>query len=81
MQHHLSRRFATRHRHCQGGMHQFLLHAVMHVPAHYRPGIQVEHYHQIQPPLTSPDIGHIRHPVLIDVASSELSLQQIGRHG
>lgn len=74
MQNHFSRRLATRHRHRQSGMHQFLLLSVMHCSAHDSPGVQVQYHRQVQPNFTGPDIGHIQHPPLIDVTSSELSL-------
>ena len=73
MQNHLSRRLATCHSHRQGCMYQFLLHSVMHCPAHDSPGVQAQYHRQIQPPFASPDIGHIRHPALIDVTSSNVT--------
>jgi len=52
-------------------------HSVRHGPTDDPPGMQVQHYSQIGPALTGPDITDIHHPFLVWLFGKKVSVQQV----
>ena len=68
-------------RHMQGGLGQFLFHTPSHRPADHASSIQIQHHGQIQPALSSRDVGEIGHPFFIGPIRREITTQSIGGDG
>src|SRR3984885_1349081 len=51
----------------------------LHGPAHDHPRVEIEHNRQIQPPLSSWDVGEVSHPLLIRCVGLRLPIPHIGR--
>jgi hypothetical protein len=66
--------------HGQGGDCEFGAHMIAHRPADHFPGEQVEDHGQVQPALTSRNVGDIRQPDLIRLLGREIAIEQVFRH-
>ena len=65
--------------HDQGISDQLRGHIILHRPANDAPRIQVQHYCDIQPAFSGPDIGEVSNPFLVRFVCIERTVQHIWR--
>ncbi len=71
------RRGPQRNGHFQRADRQIAFHAIADGPADHAPGVQVQDYRQIKPPLAGPDIADVTRPFLIRPVRSEVAPKQV----
>src|SRR5512137_1193198 len=66
--------------HGQGGYHQRPGDPLAHRPAHHGSRVQIQHYRQVEPAFTGPEVGYIRYPLLVRAGGREVLFQPIRRY-